>query len=485
MRADKLYRVLLRLYPAAFREEYEREMRLAFRRRLREESGIIRLTFLWLFVFEDTFVTAAQEHFNMLIHDIGYSLRTLRKTPAFTIAAVITLALGVGATTAIYSLVHAVLLRPLPYAEPDRIVRVWETNPSRNVPFFSASLLDFLAWQEQSRSFEAMAAIGNRSANLTDSEDPQSVPLSRVTGDFWAMTGITMIQGRPFGADEAVMGKDRVVVISEGLWKRRYAADPAMIGRSIPVNGESRVIVGIAPQDVGHTSRVDVWVPLVPQAADEDRISRVVTVLAKLRPGVTLAQADAELNAIAERLERESPKFNAGWRVRVMPIKEWIVDSDSRSSLYVLMTAVALLLIGACANIAGLLATRATARAHEFGVRMALGAGRARLIRQLTTECLVLASIGGALGLPIAIAANRWLSTRVANLLPRTGNLTMEWPIFVFALALTLTVGLLFGLAPSWAVRRTDIQSALRKAGRGVTGGGALLRQGLVTGQVA
>jgi putative ABC transport system permease protein len=363
-------------------------------------------------------------------------------------------------------------------------VRVFETNTSLNIERFSASALNFLSWQEQSRSFEGLAAIGGVAGNLTGDGEPQRIIAEAVSRDFWTMTGIRLVAGRSFTADEATAGNDRVAILSEGLWRQRYAGDPGIVGRTILLNSEPRVVVGIAPQDMGHTARTDLWVPLVINPAQEYRGNHVITVLARLRPEVTLAQADAELNSVAARLEQEFPESNRGWRVLLLPVKEWIVDRDSRTSLYVLMAAVGLLLAAACANIAALLVTRATARSHEFGVRLALGAGSGRLIRQLTTESLVLASIGGIFGVLFAAGAVRWLATKVPNQLPRSTNLNLDWPVLLFALVLTTAVGVLFGLAPSWTARKADIQTTLRESGRGSTGAGALLRLMLVGGQV-
>jgi putative ABC transport system permease protein len=485
MRAEEVYTVLLHLYPTAFREEYGREMRLAFRRRHREKTGQIGKTLLWFSILADTLTTATREHFDMLMHDIRYVLRTLRQTPAFTIAVVTTLALGIGATTAIYSIVHAVLLRPLPYAQPDRLVRIWETNAPLKISGFSASALNFLSWQERSRSFEALAVIRGSAANLTGDGEPERVVANMVSSDFWKMTGIRMVAGRTFTRDEATAGNDRVAIVSERLWRGRYGGDPAIIGRTIAVNAEQRVVVGIAPQDVGHTADSDLWTPLVINPAEENRGNHVVTALGKLRPGISVTEAEAELNVVAEGLERDFPESNKDWRVRLRPVKEWIVDSDSRVRLYILMTAVGLLLLVACANVAGLLVTRATARSQEFGVRMALGAGRTRLIRQLITESLLLAAIGGGVGVIVALGAIHWLAIKAPDQLPRSSNLTLDWPVFIFAFVLTIVVGVLFGLAPSWSARRADIHSTLRSSGRGTTGAGAMLRLWLVGGQVA
>ncbi|HET9220746.1 MAG TPA: ABC transporter permease [Terriglobia bacterium] len=486
MKAEKLYAILLRLYPAEFRESYQHEMRATFRRRYRDEHRMLGRLFLGFSVAADTLLTAAQEHWDMLIHDIRYSLRAMRNSPVFAAAVLVTLALGIGATTAIYSLTYTVLLRPLPYSEPDRLVRIWEANQSRNIPQFAASLLNFLSWQEESKSFESMAAMRNESANLTGDGEPQRVKATAVSASFWTLMGLQPLAGRAFTLTEGESGKDRVAIISEGLWQQRYGGDPGIIGRSILVNGEPRVVVGIAPQDVGFTATVDLWTPLVPKPAEENRGNHVIGVVGRLRPGILPAQADKELNAIAASLGQRFPDSNKGWSVTLMPVDEWIVDSDSRNHLYLLMAAVVLLLLATCANVAGLLVTRASARAHEFGVRLALGAGRARIVRQLTVESLVLASIGGGLGILTAFGAVRWLAARVVNQLPRSANLSLDWPVLIFAVGLTTVVGLLFGLAPSWLVRRADIMSPLRKTGRGMVGStGMVLRPVLVGAQVA
>src|SRR5262245_22862448 len=285
MKPDTFFAILLRLYPPAFREEYEREMRASFRRSRRNEPGRIRRALLWLSVTADTLATAPGEHFYMLMSDIRYCLRSLRKTPAFAAAVLITLALGIGATTAIYSLVHTVLVRPLPFTEPDRLVRISETNKSLEITDFAASVLNFLSWQEQSRSFDALAAIRNSSVTLTGDGEPERILGTSVSEHFWSMVGITPVAGRAFSPEENTPGKDGVVMLSEGLWRRRYGADPAIIGRTVLVNTVPRVVVGIAPQDVGYTTRVDLWGPLAPNPVQEERANHVITVLGRLRTG--------------------------------------------------------------------------------------------------------------------------------------------------------------------------------------------------------
>jgi putative ABC transport system permease protein len=406
----------------------------------------------------------------MLTNDIRVSLRGLRKTPAFTVAVLMTIALGIGATTAIYSLVHTVLLRPLPLKDPDRLVRIAEKNPSLNLPDFAASALNFLSWRKESQSFEALAAVRTSSVNLTGNGEPERVLGSGVSDGFFGLMGIATVAGRTFSREEDVPGNDGVAILSEGLWRRRYGADPNIVGRAILVNGKSRIVVGVVPQDVGYTSRIGLWIPLALNPAEENRANHVVTVFGRLRKGMTVAAADAELNAVAERLEKEFPESNAGWRVVPMLLKQWVVGADSRRSLYLLFGAAGLLLLTTCANVAGLLVTRATGRAQEFGVRLALGAGYGRLVRQLVTESLLVALMGGLLGVVAASGAVRWLAAHVTNQLPRTANLVMDWPVLLFALALTVSVGVLFGLAPAWSARRSDVWAAVRQGQRGTTG---------------
>lgn len=486
MESDKLYAALLHLYPAAFREEYGREMRAAFRRRRRDEGTGLRSVLFWISVFTDVLTTAAGEHLDMLMRDIRYSLRTLRQTPAFTIAVLTTLALGIGAMTAIYSLVHTVLLRPLPFTEPDRLVQIRETNAPLKIPEFSASYLNFLSWQERARSFAALTVFQGSTGTLTGDGEPQRVAGASVSPGFFAMTGLKPLLGRTFLPEESIPGKDDVLMLGEGLWRSRYGGDPNIVGKTVVLNGKERVVVGIAPADAGYTSANEIWSPLAVDPAEEERANHVVTAMGRLRPGVSMAAAEAELNSIAETLEQEFPKSNRGWRVRLKSAEDWIIDRDARTSLYVLLAAAGLLLAATCANVAGLVVTRSTARAHEFGMRLALGAGRARLTRQLITESLVLAFAGGALGIVVAAGEVRWLALRVTNQLPRTTDLSLDWPVFAFALALTIAIGLAFGIAPSLSARRADVMSTLKKGGRGTTGSaGALLRLGLAGGQIA
>jgi predicted permease len=421
-----------------------------------------------------------------LLEDVRYAVRSLGRTPAFTAAAILTLALGIGATTAIYSVVRTVWLRPLPYSAPDRVVRIWEKNSRLGISEFSASVPNFLSWRERSRSFESLVAAMGRNVSVTGQGDPERVPSGAVTARFFDMLGIRPLRGRSFAADEDAPGHARVAMLSERLWWRRYAGHPDLVGRTIPLDGENWTVIGIAPADVGFTSGVDIWQPLTLDPSRENRADHHVLVLGRLKPGVSAGQAEAELNRVAVQLEREFPKSNRDWRMGLAPALDWIVDQDTRTALLVLMVAVGLLLVVACINVANLLLARASSRVQEFGIRQALGAGRGRLVRQLATESLVLASAGGALGLFIAWLGVEGLRAILPGNVPRATELSLDFPVLAAAVVLTFVTGLAFGLVPAWVTSRLDVQTSLRQGRGAAAGSGRLrLRQALVAGEFA
>ena len=420
-----------------------------------------------------------------LFDDAAYAVRSLAHTPAFTVAAVLTLALGIGATTSIYSVVHTVWLQSLPYRAPEQVVRIWETNSRLGFPQFSASVPNFVSWRERARGFESLEAMQRTNASLTGPGDPERVPSLAVTASFFDTLGIQPLRGRAFVAGEDAPGHRRVAMISERLWQRRYAGDPDVIGRTIPLNGENWIVIGIAPVDMGFSSEVDIWQPLTLDLSRENRADHHVLVLGRLKPGVSAGQADAELKQVAVQLEREFPNSNRDWRVRLAPALDWIVDRETRSALLILLIAVGLLLAVACINVANLLLARASSRAQEFGIRQALGAGRGRLVRQLAAESLVLAAAGGACGLSVAWAGVSGLRAILPADVPRATQLALDFPVLAAAAALTLVTGLVFGLVPAWAASRVDLQTSIRQA-RGASGSARLrLRQALVAGEFA
>src|ERR1700690_1011642 len=421
-----------------------------------------------------------------LFDDAAYALRSLGRTPAFTVAAVITLALGIGATTAIYSVVRTVWLKPLPFRDPGRIVRIWETNLPLGIHTFSASTLNYMSWCERSSSFESLVAMQDGSANLSGQGEPVRVAGMAVTARFFDTLGIRPIRGRTFAVGEDQPGRGQVILISDRLWRERYGGDPNLIGRAILVNGENRTVIGIVPLEVGFANDRDAWEPLILDPSREDRGNHVIEVMGRLKPGVSIVQADGELRGLASPLDRELPKTNRDWRVRMVPVLDWIVDSTPRTALLVLMATAGLLLLIACINVANLLLARASSRVQEFGVRRALGAGGGRLMRQLIAESLVLACAGGGAGLGGGVVAVRGLRALLSQNVARATEVSLDLPVLAVAAALTLLTGLLFGLAPAWTAVRTDVQTSLRR-GRGTTAssGRLRLRQMLAAGEFA
>jgi predicted permease len=488
--AERLYDRLLRTYPTAFHEDYGHEMRAAFRHRWREArdaGGALGVWRLFAELLLDTLRTAPREHLDMLIHDVRYAWRSLtrRQNWSFTIAAVLTLGLGIGAVTAIFSIVYAVLLAPLPYRDADRVVRIWETNTNLNIPRFSASIPNFLDWRTRAHSFAGLAAISDVFANISGGGAPERVTGLGATANLWDVLGITPVAGRTFAPEDDVPGHAPVAIISEGLWMRRYGGDASIVGRTISVNGVSHLVVGVVPQDVGFDTTIDLWLPMAPDGPHESRGDHRIAVLGRLAPGVTVDAAHAELTQIAAQLEQDFPGPEKGWRVLVSPIRTWIVSADLRQRLNILLAAVVLLLLVACTNVANLQVARATSRLREIGVRIALGASRARLVRQMITENLVLASAGGALGLALAWVCVRLAAAFLPASIPRLGVLSINLPVLLAAIVSIGATALVAGLIPAAMVARSNAHDALQQSGRSTTGGRrGRVRQALVAVQL-
>ncbi|HEV7669211.1 MAG TPA: ABC transporter permease [Thermoanaerobaculia bacterium] len=491
--AERAYASLLWLYPGSFREEYGGEMTAAFGARWAEARRTRRpvaAVWLWLSVAADALITALSEHRNRFAQDLAQAVRTLALSGnrAFTLASVATLALGLGGATTIFSLVHAVLLAPLPFVEPERVVRLAAANPSHDLPRFSVSVPDFLSWRENAKSFSALAGLGDVSVNL--SGDGVASGVERVTGvaasaNLFDLLGTPMVAGRAFTQEEDTPGGLAVAILGERLWRRRYGGQTSILGKSIRVNGEPRTVVGIAPGDVGFATDIGLWLPLSPQPS-ANRGNRQLYLVGRLAPGATLAAAGTELKGITARLEHDFPNTNLGWQATVEPVRDWIVGGELRTRLWVLLAAVGVLLLVACANVANLQLARATARVREIGIRRALGASPARVIRHLMIENLLLAGLGGALGLALAAAALRGASALLPATLPRLSSIALNGPVLVVAFLLTAATAFLFGVLPSALAGRTDVRTALAQGGRSaVEGRRAPLREGLVVAQLA
>ncbi len=492
--AERVYAALLHLYPGPFREEYGDEMRAVFAERWRvaRTRGLGSALATGLATSFDAIRTAASEHAQLFAQDVRHAVRSLwdRRQRSFTVASVATLALALGGTITIYSLVHAVLLAPLPFREAERVVMISSASPSRGLPEFSVSTPDFLSWQARTKSFSALAGISARGANVSGDAtvEAERVAAFATTASLFDVLGLPLVLGRSFSTAEDAPGGPPVTILGEELWRRRFGADPTILGRSIAVDGEARTVVGVAPRDVGFSSDVGLWLPLAADPTDVERGDRRLKILGRLAPNATLASARSELQGVAAALEREFPETNQGWIARVESARDWIVQGDVRSRLYLLLAAVAVLLTVACANVANLQLARSTARVAEIGVRRALGASAARVVRHLMTENLVLAGLGGMLGLGLAALAIHFSATHLPATMPRLEGLRLDGPVALFALLITALTALGFGLLPAWLAGRANALSALARGGRsaaGVDARRAPLREGLVVAQLA
>jgi putative ABC transport system permease protein len=483
----RVYRLLLRLFPASFRREYGDEMSAVFERRRRDAAGTGATVRLWIHAVLDVMTNAARVHGDVLQQDLRYTLRTLGRSPAFTATAILVSALGLGATTAAFSMADHVLLRPLPFVDPDRLVKLWEDQSRLGYSRMELSPPNYLDWKRMSTSFEGIAAYTGASVNLVGLGEPERVDGTLATADLFQVLGRQAALGRALTLADGRSDAPRVVVISDGLWRRRFGSDPDALGRSVTLNDTTYTIVGVMPPDFRFPRRdVQFWTPLIfkEENGDDDRTNHYLNVLARLRPGVALGEARSELQVVASRLRREYPKENGYTDAAVVRLRDEVAQQP-RLLLFALVGASASLLLIACANLANLLMSRALARRRELAVRTALGASLDRLVRQMLTESLVLAACGGALGLAVALTALPLLARLVPTVLPIAEMPGLDLRMLAVAGVVTIVTGLAFGLTPALGAGHQRAATAIHEDVRsGVRRRTDRLRSALVVAEV-
>jgi putative ABC transport system permease protein len=466
----RLYNFLLYLYPASFRGEYGRELYRIFSDRRSHASNPLSVLSLWASEFVDILINAAFVHWDILRQDVRYTARTLVRAPGFALTAIVVTGLGIGANTAVFSVTDRALLHPLPFADSDRLVQIWQKTPLYSR--FELSPPNFYDWRKRSTSFEDMSAHANFAWNFLGQGGPQRLEGSAVTPEFFRILGIKPIAGRVITQEDARQNAPKTVVLSYSFWQNVFGGRQDALGQTIRLDDDPRIVIGVMPPDFAFPLRAgQLWIPLpMGDPPTDSRTNFYLSAIGKLKPGVSLEQARAEMSVISEALAREYPKEIDTIRAGVDPLSDQ-VPSQTRLLLWALLGASLCVLLIACTNLASLLLAKAMARRRELTVRAAIGAGRERLVRQLLTESLSLSAVGGALGVVVAMAALPVLWRILPASLPLREATVVDHRVLGFTALVTLATGLLFGVLPAWRVCSGVDHEGLREGSRAGIGG--------------
>jgi putative ABC transport system permease protein len=468
--ALRVYRLLLRLYPAQFRQDYEREILLVFSRQWVWQRSRAGALFYFATAATAILLNAPKEHFDMLINDLHYAFRAFLRSPWFTVVAVATLALGMGVNSALFSVVKSVLLEDLPYAKPNQLVRVWIRNPKQGIDRDISNLPRLQDWRG-ARCFQDLAGFTRARLIFTGGQEPLQLRGASVTANFFRVIGVRPLLGRDFEDGDDQQGRPRKVILSHGLWLRQFGGDSSVIGRQLTLSGETYEVAAVAPPFVRFPERdLDFWIPLViDDSARQDRHSYWLNVAGRLRDGVTLSQAQGEMDTLSRALAAQYPEDRDLAGVALISLHDDLTG-PIRPALAALTGAVVFILLICCANIAGMLSARAAARAHELSIRAALGAGRSRVVRQLLTEALLLFLVGGLVGIVVAYAGVALLLRLAPAELSQLQDTRLDLTVAIFTLVVSAAAGLIFGLLPALHASQLDVARGLRQGARGLAG---------------